>query len=115
MQLEGKIGHLSIWGWGNQMFDADDTLYPEFHSFPGSTQQRESDSDPEIDKWVEEARATLDTKRRQELYTKVQERIKDSAPWIFMFQQVDVYGVSNSVEWKPRSDELSWLYDASVK
>ena len=115
MQLKGEIGQLSVWGWGNQMFDADDTLYPEFHSFPKSTQQRESDFDPEIDQWVEEARTTLDEKLRLELYSKVQARIKENAPWIYLFQQVDVYGVSNKVTWKPRSDELSWLYAVGAK
>jgi peptide/nickel transport system substrate-binding protein len=110
MQLKGEIGHLSIWGWGNQMFDADDTLYPEFKSFPDSTQQRESDFDPEIDEWVNEARVSIDPERRKELYSKVQERIKENAPWIFMFQQVDIYGVRKSLPWDPRSDENSWLY-----
>jgi len=110
MQLKGEIGHLSIWGWGNQMFDADDTLYPEFHSYPESTQQRESDFDPEIDEWVEEARVSLDPERRKQLYKNIQERIKENAPWIFMFQQVDIYGMRKDLPWSPRSDENSWLY-----
>lgn len=34
---------------------------------------------------------------------------------IFLHRQVDVYGVSKRVAWKPRSDERIWLVEAALK
>ena len=94
MQLKGEIGQLSIWGSGNQMFDL--TIHSILISFlpRAPPTARRSNLRSSIDKWIEEARTSLELpQRRQELYTLVQERIKENAPWIFLFQQVDIYGV----------------------
>ena len=38
----------------------------------------------------------------------------DEAPWVFLWQQHDLYGVAQTIEWSPRADEKMWMYDAKV-
>ena len=33
---------------------------------------------------------------------------------MFLWQQHDLYGVAQSIEWTPRADEKVWMYDAKV-
>ena len=33
---------------------------------------------------------------------------------LFLWQQHDLYGVAQTVEWTPRADEKVWMYDAKV-
>ena len=41
-------------------------------------------SNPEVDKLLEEARASTDQERRAELYKQMQEIVHDDAPWVFV-------------------------------
>jgi hypothetical protein len=44
------------------------------------------------------------------------DKIVKAAPWIFLYNQLDIYGKSKRLEgWKPRSNEMIYLFDASVK
>jgi len=45
----------------------------------------------------------------------VEKAIYEDPPFIFLFAQKDLYGVSNRLDWSPRSDEWIILYGASVK
>ena len=38
----------------------------------------------------------------------------DEVPWVFLWQQHDLYGVANWIEWTPRADEKVWMYEAKV-
>ena len=40
--------------------------------------------------------------------------VRDEAPWVFLWQQHDLYGVANHVDWTPRADEKVWMYEAKV-
>jgi peptide/nickel transport system substrate-binding protein len=44
----------------------------------------------------------------------LQRLVHDEAPWVFLWQQHDLYGVAQSIEWTPRADEKVWMYDAKV-
>ena len=35
-------------------------------------------------------------------------------PWVFLWQQHDLYGVANWIDWTPRADEKVWMYEAKV-
>lgn len=59
----------------------------------------------ERDRLVLEARATMDPQKRQKIYDEVSEIYREDAPFVFLYQQVDIYGVSKKCEWwKPRAD-----------
>jgi peptide/nickel transport system substrate-binding protein len=53
---------------------------------------------------MEQARYTLDQKKRKELYTEATRIVHDEKPWLELFQEVVIYGVSPRVSFKPRAD-----------
>ncbi len=63
---------------------------------------------------IARAGTLLDPKARAEAYAELQRLIRDEAPWVFLWQQHDLYGVAGHVEWTPRADEKVWMYDAKV-
>ena len=53
---------------------------------------------------MEQARYSLDPKRRKELYTEATRIIHEEKPWLELFQETVVYGTSRRVTFKPRPD-----------
>jgi peptide/nickel transport system substrate-binding protein len=53
---------------------------------------------------MEQARYTLDAKKRKELYTEATLIIHDEKPWLELFQELIVYGTTKRVVFKPRPD-----------
>ncbi|MFX0200493.1 MAG: ABC transporter substrate-binding protein, partial [Candidatus Hodarchaeota archaeon] len=72
-------------------------------------------SDAEVDKEISEAMPILDPSKRAEAFKKLQAMIQKKAPWIFLWEQHDLYGVSNRLVWEPRADWQLNLFDAKVK
>jgi peptide/nickel transport system substrate-binding protein len=58
----------------------------------------------EFYKLMEEARYTLDEKRRLELYHRAGQMMHDDPPWIYLMQEPAIYGVSNKWSFKPRAE-----------
>jgi peptide/nickel transport system substrate-binding protein len=68
---------------------------------------RGSDPDQEFYRLMEEARYSVDQKKRQQNYYRAAEIFADELPWIPVFQDVATFGVSAKVKnFKPRPD---WL------
>jgi len=53
---------------------------------------------------MEQARYTLDQKKRKEMYTEATRIIHDEKPALELFQEVVIYGVSPRMSFKPRAD-----------
>jgi peptide/nickel transport system substrate-binding protein len=71
---------------------------------------------PEVDKLYDEAVKTISEKRRLELFYKMAEICRDDPPFIFLYSQVNLYGVNSRVGgWKPLPDERIDLYSLYVK
>ncbi len=72
--------------------------------------------DAEIEKWILEARVSMDEKKRKELYSKISKKIFEEAPFVFLYQQQDHWGVSKKVKgFQARGDEQFFLYRVSVE
>jgi peptide/nickel transport system substrate-binding protein len=71
-------------------------------------------SNKEIDRLTAEATRTLDPEKQKELVSEIQRRMLEDPPFIFLFAYRDLYGVSNRVDWKPRSDESIYMYEAKL-
>lgn len=56
----------------------------------------------------------VDPKRRQEMWAEIQQLVREEVPWVFLWQQHDLYGVANWIDWRPRADEKVWLFEAKV-
>ncbi|MGI9254413.1 MAG: ABC transporter substrate-binding protein, partial [Thermomicrobiales bacterium] len=57
---------MQVCGWGGPFIDPDEFLYPEFHSKQGFNPHLFAD--PEVDKLLEEGRATFDREGRKAIY-----------------------------------------------
>jgi peptide/nickel transport system substrate-binding protein len=59
-------------------------------------------ANPEVDEKIDKAGKTMDEKARIGLYREVVNTIRDDAPWVFLHQLYDIYGVGPRVQnWKP--------------
>jgi len=70
---------------------------------------------PELDRWIEEGKVATDPAKRQATYHRIFRFVNEQAPWIFLLDYADLYGVSSRLEWKPRADEWILLHDATLK
>jgi len=84
---------LYLLGWGNTMSDADGTLLPLFFS----KSKYSNYVNPTLDKMMLSARYQMDPEKRKAQYSEILKLIKDEAPWIFLYQQMDNYGVRDTV------------------
>jgi peptide/nickel transport system substrate-binding protein len=87
--------------WGNNSYDADNTLTSLFTS----DARLSTYANPALDKLIVDARYETDPKKRQGVYDKALDIIHDEAPWIFMFQYEDLYGTTKRLVWEARGDE----------
>jgi peptide/nickel transport system substrate-binding protein len=109
----GKLDGIIFNSWGNWMFDADIDFGPLMRS--KSTPTPDYPNDPALDKLVDEARVTIDEGKRKAIYNRLQRMVWESAYLIPGMQVVDMYGVSNRVNWKPRPDEMIWAKEMTPK
>jgi peptide/nickel transport system substrate-binding protein len=60
------------------------------------------------------ARTLLDEKKRLEIYKEIQKEIFEEAPLVYLYQQIDHYGVAKRVSgFQARGDELILLHKVS--
>jgi len=81
-------------GWSGRV-DPDGNITP-FVQTKGS-QNISGYSNPDVDKWLDEARASQDIGKRKELYGKVISKIQEDAPLIYLWRQKNLTGISNKV------------------
>jgi peptide/nickel transport system substrate-binding protein len=97
-----KLQDIGFIGWGNTLHDADGNFQPYF--IPESAFSYYST--PALAEKINRARTTMDEKKRLELYKEMQREIFDEAPLVFLYQQIDHYGVSKKISgFQVRGDE----------
>jgi peptide/nickel transport system substrate-binding protein len=109
--LTGKrLQDIGFIGWGNTLHDADGNFQPYFT--PDSVFSYYST--PALADKINKARTTMDEKKRLELYKEIQREVYEEAPLVFLYQQIDHYGVSKKVkDLQVRGDEQFVLYKVS--
>ncbi len=113
-----EIGALSLWSWGTLNFDADGrlrSLFSTASTYPSKVTCRQTYSNKQLDALVQQAIETTDVNKRLDLYKQSQKIIFDDATNIYLYQLMDIYGVNNRLDWKPRPDEQIWLYYVALK
>ena len=87
------------------LLDADGSLWRLFHP-NGFSGKYWAGSQPghRFHELMEEARYSLDPKKRKALYEEATRIIHEDKPWLEMFQEVVIYGVSPRVSFRPRAD-----------
>ena len=99
--LDHKTEDIFMNGWCLPSLEPDHWVTPNLHTGEPVSQY----SNPEVDKLMEAARAEMNVEKRKQLYSQLLRLIRDDAPWIFGYQQMDIYGVNNRLKWTPRGDE----------
>ena len=105
-----NTGDLFFLGWGPAL-NGQGTIQPLFLHDQTYASYGNNKS---VDEKVAHAVTVMDAKGRAEAYAELQKLLHDEAPWVFLWQQHDLYGVASHVEWSPRADEKVWMYDAKV-
>lgn len=72
-------------------------------------------NNPRADALIRAAGRTLNDKVRAKILGQLQATIHADPPFIFLFAYKQLFGVSNRLAWKPRKDELIYMYTASIK
>lgn len=111
MTYRHTAGPLYLLGWGNTSFDADGSLYALLRT----GQVLSSFSNSRLDSLLDQGQATMDQKKRQQIYSEACKVFKEEAAWAFAYQQMDIYGVNERVNWKARTDERLAVFDMSLK
>jgi peptide/nickel transport system substrate-binding protein len=107
-----KLDGITFASWGyNSVFDSDALYYVHFHK----GEPYAYNSSPEMDQWLEEARATVDPKKRRELYSRLQRFIVEQAYWVPMYAQYTIEAVSNRINYEASSDEIMRVHAATWK
>ena len=105
-----NTGDMFFLGWGPALY-GQATMHPLFLADQTYSSYGNNKT---IDDKIARAQMLLDPRARAEAYAELQRLVHDEAPWVFLWQQHDIYGVAQSVEWTPRADEKVWMYDAKV-
>lgn len=97
--------------WSCACQDADGVLFPLLHKSSSWSVYRNA----KVDKLLEDARQTLDTKKRIEAYRGVHAIVLQDVPLIPLYQAAEIYGAARGLEWQPTPDESMFLNRMSFK
>jgi peptide/nickel transport system substrate-binding protein len=104
---ENKAGPMFQWSWGYySIFDADAILHDVFRC--GETYSYYCNK--ALDDLIHAGRATLDPKKRAEVYAKAQKLLSDDAAYLFKWGLRGVWGLSNRIEYEAPRDEIDRMY-----
>ncbi|KIU48725.1 ABC transporter substrate-binding protein [Bradyrhizobium elkanii] len=106
-----KVSPIYMLGWSLPSMDPDQWATPQF----GADEPVSNFDDKEIQELVVAARQEMDADKRIKLYEKLNNVVHDKAAWLFLHQQIDLYGINAKLDWKPRADESLRLSDIKLR
>lgn len=105
-----KVAPMYMLGWSLPSMDPDSWATPML----GVNEPVSNFDDAEVQVAITAARQELDEAKRVERYKTLNRLVHDKAPWLFLHQQVDLYGINAALKWTPRSDEGIRLVDIKL-
>ncbi len=106
----GKVDGMYLFGRSDTTLDGS-MLRDWFHT--GSTWVTYSDK--KVDAGIERALPLVNPEKRRQAFDELQAEIQQQAPWLFLWSQLDLYGVNKQLRWEPRGDEQFALGAAAWK
>jgi len=107
-----KAGPVYLLGWGSGgSYDAEGVYDPLFRSGRILTNYYNAD----LDGLDDEAKQSMDPKRRVELFHRINRIVVDDAAAMPLYQQIDLYGVNRRLVWRARGDERIKGYDMAIR
>jgi len=105
-----NTGDLFFLGWGPSLF-GQAVIEPLFQA---NQTYSSYGNHAAFDAKIAQAITLVEPKARAAAYAELQRLAHDEAAWVPLWQQHDLYGVANHIEWSPRADEKVWMYEAKV-
>jgi len=109
---ERKIRESMYAAWGNALFNPLDAYRALVVTGSDAFSWY---SNKQVDELWQKAASTADLRKHVEYLQQIEQLIHQDPPFIFLFAQKDLYGVSNRLSWEPRQDEIIFMYEAAVK
>ncbi len=109
---ERKIRESMYAAWGNALFNPLDAFKALVVT---GTDAFSWYSNKQVDELYQKAASTADLRKHAEYLAQMEQLIYQDPPFVFLFAQKDLYGVSTRLNWQPRQDEIIFMYEASVK
>jgi peptide/nickel transport system substrate-binding protein len=104
---DSKADPMFEWSWGYaSVFDADAILYDVMTC----NQPYSYYCNAALDDLVIQGRSTLDTKKRAEIYARVQKLIHEDAAYLYKWGLRGVWGISNRIEYEAPRDEIDRMF-----
>jgi len=109
IQRCGQVGEcpMDLGSWGSYSINDVSAVLPVFLG----TGKDDHARDPEVQRLITEAGATMDSAKRKTNYSAAIKIAMDKALWLPLHTYVTTYGLSKTVDFKPYADELPrfWL------
>ncbi|MDR7417279.1 MAG: ABC transporter substrate-binding protein [Armatimonadota bacterium] len=106
--INRRTGEMFYLGWGPAL-EAQGTIAELFR--PERTYS--GFGTPALVQEINKAIPIVDLPKRRAAWYRIQVMLYTEAPWIFLWQQHDLYGVNKRVDWKPHAAEKIFVHDAS--
>jgi len=112
--LQGNQSY-DVWliGWGSSTFDAGSTLDFWLNSALVTSYYDNPEVNQVLDNLLNESKKTMDDTERAQLYEEVIQVVHDEAAFVPLYQQVNLYGMSDRINWDPRADEIVRVFNIS--
>jgi peptide/nickel transport system substrate-binding protein len=68
-----------------------------------------------VDELFDLGRSTMDPARRRKIYSDLARTMIEDATWVYLMQQVDIYGARERLTWTPRADQWMHFHQATVR
>lgn len=69
-------------------------------------------SNKRVDELIDLESTTLDSAKRKAAFSEMVRILHDDAPWIFLYQANELYGVRSGIEWEPLMSQVMWMHGA---
>ena len=97
--------------WGNASFDTSAIAIPVLASYGSLTTY----ANDELDELFRQAEDEPDVEARRDLYHEAMALAHDEAPWIYLHQHHNLYGVSERLDWEARADEQIYVKNIGLR
>ncbi len=100
----GKVWGVLHSSWGSFNVYDPDAIYSYFFMYPEGPYVY--NKDPKLNKWLHEARQTMDEKVRMELYRKAQRRVVEQCYWVPLFTEHAIHGANKHLHYVLGHDQV---------
>jgi peptide/nickel transport system substrate-binding protein len=111
-ELYSRGGLPPLWNLGYTLWQGEPSVLIETFFLTGNPRTKFSSS--ELDDLIRALQSEVDTVKRRELIQEALAILHEQAPWTYLFQANEVFGVNERVEWTPPNNQILNMYNVDV-